>query len=30
MRLFYEYLPCVGYDHDFYRKLVAKKLELGV
>ncbi|KAE9363549.1 hypothetical protein N431DRAFT_520798 [Stipitochalara longipes BDJ] len=28
VRLFYEYLQCVGYDHDFYGKLVAKKLEL--
>jgi len=28
MRLYYEYLQCVGYDHDFYKKLVAKKLEL--
>jgi hypothetical protein len=28
MRLFYEYLQCVGYDHEFYEKLVSKKLEL--
>jgi len=28
MRLYYEYLQCVGYDLGFYERLVAKKLEL--
>ena len=27
MRMFYEYLQCVGYDHEFYEKSVAKKAD---